>query len=104
MTTQGFVVLTLMFREVGKRWTGICQELGTATNSRTLKRTHKELCELVTLHLNSLEVEGERERFFSEHGIKFYTDEATPTEVERQVPVDTEDYIHAHRVPILTAV
>jgi hypothetical protein len=99
-TARGFVILTLRFRQEAKMWVGECLELGTATDGRTLKQVHNELIELVELHLDSLEAVGERERFFHEQGIRFYTDETVPAEVERPIPVDTEYYVHAHRVPL----
>jgi len=98
-TTQGFVVLTLRFWQENRRWVGECVELGTSTYGRTLRQAHDELKELVLLHLNSLEQLGERERFFREHNIKFYTDSA-PVEVQSTVPVDAEFYTHVHRFPL----
>ncbi|MBI2941954.1 MAG: hypothetical protein HYY04_16110 [Chloroflexi bacterium] len=100
MPAAGFVVLTLMFRQEGRRWTGECRELGTATYGRTLRQTHDELVELVELHLNALEQTGEREHFFRKHNITLYTGEAAPAEVIQLVPVDCEEFIHAHRVAV----
>ncbi len=101
MPTKGFVILTLLFRQEGKRWTGECLELGTATYGRTLKQVQAELAELVTLHLSSLEDAGEREHFFRRHNIRLYTDDALPTEVTPPpIPVDGESYFQARRVPI----
>jgi len=98
MGNAGIVVLTLMFRQENRRWTGECVELGTATYGRTLRQTHDELVELVALHLDALEAVGERERFFRTHDIRFYPDGAAPVEISSNVPVDTETYVHAHRV------
>ena len=100
MPARGFVILTLVFRQDGRRWTGECLELGTATYARTLKQTRDELLDLVTLHLNALEDVGERDRFFREHGIRFYTDDTSPSAVTAQVPLDGEAYFQAHRVPV----
>jgi len=68
----GYVVLTLEFRRVGRRWTAYCKELGTATFGRSLPEADKRIKEAVLLHLNTLEDVGERQRFFREHNIKFH--------------------------------
>jgi len=100
MPAHGFVILTLSFRQDGRRWTGECLELGTATYARTLKQTRDELLDLVTLHLNALDDVGERDRFFCEHGIRFYTDDTFPSEMTSQVPLDGDVFFQAHRVPV----
>ena len=100
MAGDGFVILTLQFRQTENRWLGECLELGTATDGRSIKQVHNELLELVGLHLNSLEAVGERQRFFHDHGITFYTDDAVPTQIEKSLTVDGEAYVHLHRVPI----
>jgi hypothetical protein len=102
MAGRSFVILTLEFRQSDKTWQGECLELGTATDGRSLNQVHNELCELVELHLNSLEAVGERERFFREHGIQLYTHDAIPARVEAPLSVDAEAYVHVHRVPIGT--
>jgi hypothetical protein len=103
MATKGFVVLTLQVRQSDKRWPGECLELGTATDGRSLKEVHSELMELVLLHLESLEAVGERERFFREHRITLYSDDAVPTAVEKPIPVDADTYVHAQRVRLPVA-
>lgn len=100
MLGSGFVVLTLAFRQDGRRWTGECLELGTATHARTLKQTHDELAELVTLHLNALEDVGECERFFREHGIQLYTHDMEAREDGPRLPIGDEGFFQAHPFPI----
>jgi hypothetical protein len=100
MTAKGFVVVTFVFRQEGKVWTAECRELGTATYGRSLKRTHDELLEMVKDHLSVLEEVGERERFFKDHGIAFYSDESVPAEIQQSLRLDEEAYVQAHRVPI----
>ena len=97
---KGFVILTLSFRKEGRLWAGRCLELGTATDGRSLSQVHDELLELVRLHLNALEDVGERERFFAEHDIKFYSDDRLPTAVTATLPLDDESYIHPRRFPV----
>lgn len=70
----GYVLLTLQFQREGRNWVGICLELGTSTFDRSLEKTRAMLSELVLEHLNLLEEEGERERFFSEHGIAVHAE------------------------------
>lgn len=74
MGQSGYVVLTLEFRNVGRRWSAYCKELGTATFGRSLPEADKRIKEAVLLHLNTLEDVGERERFFREHNIEFHHD------------------------------
>src|SRR5258707_582985 len=100
MPAHGFVILTLAFRQEGRRWTGECLELGTATYARTLRQTRDELLSMTSLHLAALEDVGERDRFFREHGIRFYTDDAPSDGATSQVPVDDEAFFQAHRVAV----
>ena len=72
MSLRGYITLTLQFEKEGRRWVGVCEELGTSTYSRSLPETEKLLAEAVVLHLNTLEDVGERERFFKEHGIEIH--------------------------------
>lgn len=100
MSARGFVILTLAFRQDGRRWTGECLELGTATYARTLKQTRDELTGMVALHLNNLEDVGECERFFKEHGIRFYTDDMVTSEDAPRLPYGDDGFFQAHRVDV----
>ena len=71
MQIHGYIIITLEFSKVGRRWTAYCEELGTATFGRSLNEAKERLCEAVVLHLNTLEDVGERERFFGDHDIKY---------------------------------
>ena len=99
----GFVILQLAFRQEGKQWVGECVELGTSTFASSLPRAHKELIELVELDLSTLEQTGERERFFEEHGIKFYSEAVVPEEVEQTLKVGQETFVDVHSFPIPAA-
>jgi hypothetical protein len=72
MSSRGYVVLTLKFQRVGRRWTAYCEELGTATFGRSIPEADNKIKEAVLLHLNTLEEVGERGRFFTEHNIEFH--------------------------------
>ena len=104
MSAAGYVVLTLKFKKVDRRWTAYCEELGTATLGRSLPEADKRLKEAVLLHLNTLEDVGERSRFFKEHNIKLYT--TRPTErVNICLPLNKGLFVEPHiqAIPALTA-
>ena len=63
-------IFTMRYEWDEGRWNGVCQELGTATYDTDRNRLRDELVELVLHELNSLEADGERERFFERHGIE----------------------------------
>jgi len=88
IAAEGFVVVTLAFHREGKTWVGVCQELGTSTYGRTLSLASAELEDMVLLHLNALEQEGEQERFFEKHGIQFYATKPTEVTVQQPLPID----------------
>ena len=71
-----------------------------ATDEATLEKVHAALVDLVTLHLNTLESTGERERFFAKHRIRFYEAGSTPKIVQLRLPVDEGAYVHTHKVPL----
>lgn len=96
MIGKGYVVLTYKFSRVGKRWTGYCEELGTATFGRSLPEAEKRLHEAVVLHLNTLEEVGERSRFFKEHHIEFYSTKPR-NDITIRLPLKQEEvFIHPH--------
>ncbi len=99
MAARGYVVLTLKFRKVGKRWTAYCEELGTATFGRSLPEADKKIKEAVLLHLSTLEEVGERNRFFAEHNIEFH--QAKPKkDVTVSLPLRPGVFVHPHIQPI----
>ena len=104
MKTRGYVVLTLKFHKQGRRWTAICEELGTATFGRSLPEADQRLKEAVILHINTLEDVGERERFFKEHNIQLYRDKPRE-DITVCLPVNREVFVEPfiQAVPQLTA-
>jgi len=82
MKRFGYIVVTLKFRKEGRRWTAICEELGTATFGRSIQEASERIKEAVLLHLNTLEEVGERERFLRENGIKFYRHKPKSDEIK----------------------
>ena len=85
-TTQRYVILSFAFRQEADRWLAECIELGTATYAETFAQARTELTELVELHLDVLEMTGEREHFFEKHGIKCYEGKP-PARITESLPV-----------------
>ena len=73
MANGRYIILTLEFHKEGKKWAAYCKELGTATFSYTLNDAEEKLKEAISLHLNTLEDVGEREKFFKKHNIKYHS-------------------------------
>jgi predicted RNase H-like HicB family nuclease len=86
---RGFVILTFSFHKEGQYWVGICEELGTAADGRSLDKVADRLRKLVALQLNGLGDLGERERLFKERGITLYASDL-PAKVQRSVPVSQD--------------
>lgn len=104
MKTRGYVVLTLKFHKQGRRWTALCEELGTATFGCSLPEADQRLKEAILLHINTLADVGEWERFFKEHNIQLH--HTKPREdVTVCVPVNREIFVAplVQAVPELTA-
>lgn len=99
---QGYVLLTLRFHREGRDWVGVCLELGTSTFDRSLEKTRRMLSELVLDHLNLLEEEGERERFFKEHGVTVHTEIPTSALIPSPSSADDsgEAYFQSKMVPV----
>lgn len=98
---NGYILLSLAFREEGNLWLGECLELGTATFGGTLTEAKDKLEEAVFLHLNTLEEVGEMERFFREHNIKFYSHKPQPRSFKVPTSPSQNIFVHPYiqRVP-----
>ena len=104
MSKEVYVVLTFKFHKEGKRWLGLCEELGTSTFGRSLPEAERLLDEFVLLDLNTLDDIGERERFFRENNITFH--KVRPVnDVTVSVPLEEDVFIHPHiqRIPAASA-
>jgi hypothetical protein len=97
---RGYITLTYQFFKEGRRWVGVCDELGTSTFSRSLDKVEKELTEAVNLHLNTLEDVGECARFFREHNIIVHEVKPKPAIIE--IPYSGRDdvYFRPHIQPL----
>ena len=101
MKANGYIVLTIEFKKEGRRWTAQCIELGTATFGRFINEAEERINEAILLHLNTLEDVGERERFFREHGIKFYTRKPKPQSIPKiSLPFGENVFMQRHLQPI----
>lgn len=92
MKTRGYVVLTLKFHKQGRRWTALCEELGTATFGRSLPEADQRLKEAILLHINTLDDVGERESFFKEHNIQLHQDKPRDN-ITVCLPINKEIFI-----------
>lgn len=90
MKPVGYIVVTLKFKKEDDKWTAYCEEFGTATFARTLKKAQERIEEAVLLHLNTLEEVGERERFFRENNITIYPHKPKKNEITITGPFDPE--------------
>ena len=97
MRSPVYIAVTLKFQKEGRRWTAFCEELGTATYGRTIQEALVRIKEAVVLHLNTLEEVGECERFFRDHGIKFY--QHKPKQKDIKCPSFDSDSFYTSFVP-----
>lgn len=96
---KGYVVLTVTFRKVDRRWTAYCEELGTATFGRTLPEAKDRIQEAILLHLSTLNDVGERDRFFKEHNIQLR--HTKPTRNDRiSIPIIEDDFVQSYVQPL----
>ena len=101
MENGAYVILTPEFRKEGKKWVAHCKELGTATFGYTLRDAEEKLKEAISLHLDTLEDVGEREKFFQKHNILCYSNKP-PASVTITTSVRDDIFVkpYAHASPI----
>jgi predicted RNase H-like HicB family nuclease len=101
MRKPGYIIVTLKFRKEGRRWTALCDELGTATFGRSIQEAKARLEEAVQLHLNTLEEVGECERFLRENGIAFYKEKPRgDREVSVPLSLGLDAFLLPHVFPV----
>lgn len=71
-TVLGYVVLRFRLHRETAHWVGECIDLGISSFGATIDEAIEATEEAATLYLDTLESEGERERFFLEHGITLH--------------------------------
>ena len=70
--TPSYILITVVFRREDDVWTAECLELGTSAFGSSVEEAKEAVEDLIGLHLSTLEELGERERFFSDRGIKLH--------------------------------
>jgi len=91
MLTNGYIVLTVFFKQDEDVWTAKCQELGTATFGDTFEEAKLNIEEAIKVHLSTLEDVGEIDRFFRENNIKIYSHR--PSRIKVDAPFDSDTYV-----------
>ena len=91
-----YIALTVFFeKEHDGRWVATCKELGTSTYGDSIDDAKERIEEAISLHLNTLEDVGERDRFFKENGITMLEMPKTK-EINISMPVDSQVFSQAY--------
>ncbi len=93
-----YVTLTYRITKEGKKYSVICEELGTSTCGDSVDEAIKNIRDAIGVHLNSLEQLGERERFFRERGIRVYA--APRKTVTKPVSLNYGEFVTKQNVPV----
>lgn len=98
-----YIVLTIAFEREGDLWLASCEELGTAIQAKTLDEATESIHEAVVFHLNALEEENQREKFFEENGITVFAAKP-PTTIQKTVrvsiPENSQILMQTYSVPV----
>ncbi len=99
-----YIILTTLFEQEDAQYVSVCPELNVASCGDSIQEAGDNLQEAITLYLNQLEVDGTRDRIFSEKGIRTYRASVElPNEVQRTVPLDTMVKATRHLLPATAA-
>ena len=100
--TKGYIVLTYEYHKEGTRWVANCLELGTSTFAKNLIQAKERIRDAVSCHLNCLEEVGERERFFAENNIRFYSDKPRKN-LKVDIPANSNSFYQStiQKIPAL---
>ena len=82
-----YIQLTIVIEKEGKAYTALCRELGTASCGDSIEEAAENIREAIELHLNTIEMVGERKAFFQRKGIKTRRSGQAPP---KRVNVDVE--------------
>ncbi|HED08513.1 MAG TPA: type II toxin-antitoxin system HicB family antitoxin [Ignavibacteria bacterium] len=74
---QYYIIITISFKEEGKKWTAHCEELGTAAYGKSLEDAKIKIQEAIDLHLCTLEEVGTLMEFLNENKIKIIKEKPT---------------------------
>lgn len=95
-----YITVTVIFeQEKDGRWTAECIELGTGAFGNSLEEAREDIKEAIELHLNSLEQNGQIDRFFKENGIVMIKEKPRRNlNVNINIPVNpnifAQSYVH----------
>jgi hypothetical protein len=96
---KGYIILTFEYHKEGNNWVALCRELGTSTFARNLILARKKIRDAVICHLNCLEEVEERERFFTENKITFYS--TKPKTIPKiDIPMKTDYFYQSMVQPV----
>ena len=97
---EGSIVVTYRVRKEGDQFVAECIELGVASCGDTIDDAFRMIDDAVTLYLNSLEEEGERERVFKERGIIVFKTPRAEAGRDSMIAVGLDEYVKRQEVPI----
>lgn len=92
------VIFTVHHDDETNQYVSRCVELGISSSGKDLDQAFDRIAEATHLYLNTLEEVGERERVFSERGIRITLGE--PPEDTLNVQVRTDEYASARHLPL----
>lgn len=101
---RGSIVVTYRVYREDDQYVAECSELEVASCGGNIDEAFRMIGDAVELFLNSLEEEGECERFFTEHEISVIPDAILETTLEgkcvENVPARIGEYIQRQVVPL----
>lgn len=101
MKPSCYIKVTVLFaKEKDGRWTAECQELGTATFGNTFEEVQEYIVETIELHLNTLQKNGQIERFFKENGIRIMRHVQKDEKAKVDVPFDKNVFVNTFPVNV----
>jgi predicted RNase H-like HicB family nuclease len=99
MKSSCYIRVTVFFeQEKDGRWTAECKELGTATFGNTFEETQEYIEETIELHLNTLQKNGQIEKFFKKNGIRLIKHIQKEETAQVKVPFDRNIFVNTFPV------
>lgn len=95
----GSIIVTFRVHREEDEYVAECPELGVASCGDTIDDAFNMIGDAVELFLNSLEDEGERERFFRERNITVFQDES-PSQGVASISARLDEYVKRQVVPV----
>lgn len=99
---RGYILLTFKVHEEDGQYVSECDELGVASCGDTIQEAFDALEDAVTLYLETLDEEGERDRVLAERGIHIVPGDLPLDGDEVQVRVRPNEYVSPHLVRVPT--